>query len=907
MLSCYKPPIGFVEPPNHPKKKTRVCGIFVSSATTVIVPLFEDQKGRAVTMSKTNDDLEAGTATAPASSASVDLEASSCDTVATNIGSRSEKKKDRCRSTWIFSIHTSENYTLLLKFAQYVACVSLAFALFSKEFFAGGTFMAEQVIFFLLVASPIILIHLPIFLSFTFNANWKYLASRQKKLLHLEGLLLSLFVIMILVAVCIVTFLEAQRDVLFHWIVCIPSTTLSVVYYYFAVSSFGPTRKDCLDEKIQSLKTNEKHMQGAYKVFFKLMVRFPLSSLVAWVSVTLYTACLPLQGLTVGYITQAMAEATPNSSFWELFEPGLYFLLASLGMAVFLWTTKLGFAAFGAQVEEYFRLSMTRSVCGVGGQTSAATLVSGDLASRYSRDLAMISNFIDKNKLFTSAGILVSSFVVLFTIDWRMGFFFLISCPALISMLASKPGQAHKAGTLAAARLQSRFENCVELRRTMDLYSAGDYVYDKSVESMKPDIHAIGHSKWVAAHFVAAVHATGLCYCSLIAFAFILYAIPLARKDPTEAVNRLSVAVVILSQLKSPFSQIGQGVEHWLSIAPALFRLNQFSQEEDDREARKRCRYTGKERGGESKPTTCEEASHQFHESLELRDIRFRYGDSGPAVLRGVNAKLETGKYSCIVGGSGAGKSTLLNILTQELVQTEGSMLLDGQEMANNSDGTTSAAAISRYRDQIAIVFQNASFFDGTIAENIRIGKTDATDEEIALAAQRAQCTFIQDLPEGLNTKLGQEFNLSGGQGQRVCLARALCRNPRLLILDEATSALDPQTEKEAVKTFVELARNEKVAVVSVTHRLDTTEDADNIIVLKDGRVAEEGSPHSLYQHQGLFYAMRQNKSSEECSLDDSKKVDDESVVPSKPFLSSDDVSSGVLQVLGLELYNDLI
>ena len=193
------------------------------------------------------------------------------------------------------------------------------------------------------------------------------------------------------------------------------------------------------------------------------MFRFPVSSATAWISLICYTACLPLQGLTVGSMTQVMAEATSQSTFWELFQPGIYFLLCSIGMSCCLWTMKLGFASFGASVEQYYRLQMTRSVCSVGPRQNsssqvAAVMDSGDLSSRYSRDLAVLSNFIDKNKLFTSAGILSSSIVVLFTVDWRMGYFFVISCPALIMMLAEKPGQAHK--VRAEGRKNSFFVFC---------------------------------------------------------------------------------------------------------------------------------------------------------------------------------------------------------------------------------------------------------------------------------------------------------------------------------------------------------------------------------------------------------------------------------------------------------------
>jgi ABC-type bacteriocin/lantibiotic exporter with double-glycine peptidase domain len=189
----------------------------------------------------------------------------------------------------------------------------------------------------------------------------------------------------------------------------------------------------------------------------------------------------------------------------------------------------------------------------------------------------------------------------------------------------------------------------------MGVYNAGEFVYQKSNDAMANDMKAISESKISAAHFVSSVHATGLLYTSLVSLAYILYSIPLARTGQTEAMNHLAAALVILSQLKSPFSQIGQGVEHWLSIAPALCRLNQVI-------------YTSASCTSMKKIVSDMKASLSAspvipkNKSLELRNVQFSYSAEAPNVLKSVSTKFEEGQYTCIVGDSGCGKSTLLNV-----------------------------------------------------------------------------------------------------------------------------------------------------------------------------------------------------------------------------------------------------
>jgi ABC-type multidrug transport system fused ATPase/permease subunit len=187
----------------------------------------------------------------------------------------------------------------------------------------------------------------------------------------------------------------------------------------------------------------------------------------------------------------------------------------------------------------------------------------------------------------------------------------------------------------------------------MGLYNAGEFVFQKSKDAMANDIQAISDSKWVAAHFVSNVHVTGLVYTSLVSLAFILYSIPLARTGNIEAMNHLAAALVILSQLKSPFSQIGQGVEHWLSISPALCRLNQVTAPIAS------CPLQTKIMTGSLSASSSVLLKNK---SLELCNVQFRYSDEAPNVLQSVSTKFKEGQYTCIVGASGCGKSTLLNV-----------------------------------------------------------------------------------------------------------------------------------------------------------------------------------------------------------------------------------------------------
>lgn len=232
----------------------------------------------------------------------------------------------------------------------------------------------------------------------------------------------------------------------------------------------------------------------------------------------------------------------------------------------------------------------------------------------------------------------------------------------------------------------------------------------------------------------------------------------------------------------------------------------------------------------------------------EFRGVHFHYEDDQP-LLRGLDLHVREGETIAIVGESGSGKSTILNLVIGFNLAQEGQVLVDGLDIKEID--------LHSYRKHIAIVPQNSVLFTGTIRENITYGIKNVTDELIARALEAARLTsFINTLPRGVDTMLEEHgANLSGGQRQRLSIARAIIRDPDVIILDEATSALDSISEKEIQHAINNLTKNRTTFIVA--HRLSTIRDADRIAVIKGGMCVEIGSYEELMAAQGEFYRMQ--------------------------------------------------
>lgn len=230
---------------------------------------------------------------------------------------------------------------------------------------------------------------------------------------------------------------------------------------------------------------------------------------------------------------------------------------------------------------------------------------------------------------------------------------------------------------------------------------------------------------------------------------------------------------------------------------------------------------------------------------IEFQEVSFHYSDTNEEVLSHVNLQVKPGDYVALVGTSGAGKTTLCSLIPRFYDVSSGKILLDGTDIRK--------IKLKDLRRQIGIVQQDVYLFAGTIMENIRYGKPDATDEEVIRAAKAANAhDFIMEMPADYDTDIGQRgVKLSGGQKQRLSIARAFLKNPPILIFDEATSALDNESEKVVQESLEKLAKDRTTFVIA--HRLSTIRNARRILVLTDDGIAEEGTHEELLGKDGVY------------------------------------------------------
>ncbi len=243
---------------------------------------------------------------------------------------------------------------------------------------------------------------------------------------------------------------------------------------------------------------------------------------------------------------------------------------------------------------------------------------------------------------------------------------------------------------------------------------------------------------------------------------------------------------------------------------------------------------------------------------IEFKDVSFRYKD-GEKVLEHFNLKVQHGQTIALVGETGSGKSTIVNLICRFYEPTEGQILIDGADYRTRSQ--------LWLQSNLGYVLQSPHLFSGTVADNIRYGRPEATDEEVQLAARLVGAeSFILKMPDGFKANVGEGGNrLSTGQKQLISFARAILCNPAIFVLDEATSSVDTETE-QLIQNAIQKVLSGRTSFI-IAHRLSTIRSADRILVIQHGKITEEGTHKQLIAKQGYYYQLYTNQFQEEQGL----------------------------------------
>ncbi|WP_088142757.1 ABC transporter ATP-binding protein [Achromobacter xylosoxidans] len=419
--------------------------------------------------------------------------------------------------------------------------------------------------------------------------------------------------------------------------------------------------------------------------------------------------------------------------------------------------------------------------------------------------------------------------VALFAQHWLLGLIALAALPLLAGVLALTARLARRADEAFQQRFADASQRMVEFAQAQSVLRAfngeggGTRLLEQAVEQQRESgARLIWLSAGAAVLNVWAVQAVFAVL--LAAAAWWIDGIlgnPLATGQIVAAIVSLLLAVRYIDALLevAGYGEVLRGARGQLDAIEALYAVQPLPEPDAPQEPR--------------------------DASIELRDVHFRYADGGPEVLRGVNLRIEPGSMIALVGASGSGKTTLARLIARFFDVNQGGVLVGGVDVRQ-------IASLQLAR-QISQVFQDNYLFTGSIADNIRAGRPGCSDAELMEAASQAGVDGIAArLPQGLDTPVGEGgARLSGGERQRIAVARALLNNAPIMLVDEATAALDAENQAIITGTLTRL-RGARTLVV-IAHQLSTVAMADQIVVLEDGRIVEQGAPAALRESQGRY------------------------------------------------------
>lgn len=452
----------------------------------------------------------------------------------------------------------------------------------------------------------------------------------------------------------------------------------------------------------------------------------------------------------------------------------------------------------------------------------------GQLMTRMSNDLFNVAELAHHGpeNLFITTFMVLSSFTYLCTINWKLSLIVFAFLPILFLItlaIRKRMNAAFRESRQAVGEINATLENSIAGIRVTKAYANAEYEQNKFEKNNKMFVKARSKSYKYFSTYSASMGFVTLLYNVIVLFAGALFCIydseNFAYGDLVTFMISINLFTQPITTLIAFFEQLQDGVtglERYFEIIDAPI-------EQDKPDALEIQRFNGK---------------------IEFKNVSFSYSDDRE-ILSDICLSIPEGKTYALVGASGGGKTTIAHLIPRFYEIDEGDILIDGisiKDIKNDS-----------LRRNIGIVQQDVFLFTGTFKENIAYGKPDATDEEIFEAAKKANLfDYIMSLPDGFETEIGERgVKISGGQKQRLSIARVFIKNPSILILDEATSALDNTTEALIQQSLFELCKGRTTIIIA--HRLSTVRTADKIIIINKGKICEEGTHQELLDNNGIY------------------------------------------------------
>ena len=493
-----------------------------------------------------------------------------------------------------------------------------------------------------------------------------------------------------------------------------------------------------------------------------------------------------------------------------VFYYGQSYLVSYVGQRVIIDVRSVLFRKFQKMPLSYYDRQQTGTVM---------SYITNDVSAMQS---AIVDNLIE---LVTESSILIGSLGMMIYLDWKLSLLTLMTIPLVGFAMKIFGRKLKRSSTVIqerAAEITSLLQESISAIRVVKSFVRETYEIRRFEEQNWRNFQAAMKNVKLSSLLTPTVE-----FLAAIAVTFIVwfggYEVVNEVITAGELVAFLTYAVNLANPVKR-LSRVYAAIQKAMAAADRVFEVMDLDEKITD--------VPG------AKPLP------PIQGQVEFKDITFSYKEGQPA-LQHISLKAEPGQMIALVGPSGSGKSTIANLIPRFYDVDSGTIAIDGHDIRQ--------VTADSLREQIGLVPQETMLFSTTVMENIRYGRLDATDEEVVEAARAANAEeFIKDLPEGYATKLGERgLNLSGGQRQRLAIARAILKNPRVLILDEATSALDTESEKIVQDALDKLMVGRTSFVIA--HRLSTIFNADQIFVVENGHLREHGTHEELLAAGGLY------------------------------------------------------